>query len=410
MLNVSKIRSDFPILKRKINNQPIVYLDNGATSQKPIQVINAMDNYYKNFNANINRGTYDLSMESTKIYEDAREKVAKFLNASSPEEIIFTRNSTEAINLVAYTYGKANIHKDDEMAATEMEHHSNLVPWQILARESGATLKFIPFNKEGLLETDKLEDYISKKTKLLTFVHVSNTLGTINDVKLLIKRARQINPEMKILIDGSQSVPHMKIDLQSLDCDFYAFTGHKMLGPMGIGVLFGKKDLLNEMPPFLYGGDMIKEVYLDHSTWNKLPEKFEAGTPNVAGAVGLAAAIDYLEKLGMNNIREQEKDLTDYALIKMSTIPGLTIYGPKDTKMRGGIISFTLHGIHAHDTAEVFNKSGICVRAGHHCTMPLHKKLGVSATVRASFYIYNTKLEIDKMINAIRETNKIFKI
>lgn len=410
MLNTNKIRLDFPILKRKINGFPLIYLDNGATTQKPKQVVEAIVDYYYNHNANVNRGAHTLGVEATEMYEKARQTVASFIKAASLREIIFVRNSTEAINLTAYSWGRSNISQDDEILITEMEHHSNLVPWQILAHEKQAKLTYLPFNKDGLLEIDKLDQYISSKTKILGLVHVSNMLGTINPVKEIILAARKINPKIVTLVDASQSVQHLPLSVLDLDCDFLAFTGHKMLGPMGIGVLYGKEDILNIMPPFLSGGDMIREVYKDRSVWNELPEKFEAGTPNVAGAVGLEAAIYYLNKIGLENIRIHERELTEYTLDKLRKISQVTIYGSMNTEIRSGIVTFNINGVHPHDVSEVLDKRGIAVRVGHHCTMPLHQKLNIPASVRASFYIYNTKEEIDKLIEGIRETIKIFKI
>lgn len=410
MLNVQKIHQDFPILNRQMNGFPLVYLDNGATSQKPKQAIEAVADYYFNHNANVNRGAHTLGVEATEMYEKARQSVTNFIKAKSPKEIIFVRNSTEAINLVAYTWGKANIIKGDEILITEMEHHSNLVPWQILAKEKVAVLKYLPFNAKGLLEIDKLTNFVSSKTKILSLVHISNALGTINPVKKIIQKAKSINPNIVVLADASQSVPHLPVSVADLDCDFLAFTGHKMLGPMGIGILYGKEQILETMPPFLYGGDMIKEVYLDHSTWNDLPEKFEAGTPNVAGAVGLEAAINYLNNIGLDNIREHEKELTKYTLSELTKISKVTIYGPLNVEHRGGIVTFNIEGVHPHDVSEVLDKMGIAVRVGHHCAMPLHQKLGVPASVRASFYIYNTKEEVEKLVRGVEEVIKTFKI
>lgn len=410
MFNVNKIRKDFPILSRKINGYPLVYLDNGASSQKPKQVLAAIDDYYLNHNANIKRGVHILAEEATNLYEGARKTVSSFIGASDPREVIFVRNSTEAINLVAFTWGRKNIDAGDEIITTEMEHHSNLVPWQVLAEEKKAKLKFIPFDNDGFLDLSFLENNISAKTKLLTLVHISNSLGTINDVNKICEIAKRKNPNILILIDGSQSAPHSPIDLKKIGCDFFAFTGHKMLGPMGIGVLWGRKEILNQMPPFLYGGEMIKEVYLDHATWNEIPEKFEAGTPNVGGSVGLAAAISYLNKLGMDNVRKHELMLTKYALLRLSTIPEIKIIGPKEAESRGGIIAFSFKGVHSHDVAEVLNKYAICVRSGHHCAMPVHEKLNLPATTRISFSIYNTKEEIDILIKALGEVRKIFKV
>lgn len=410
MFNVRQVRKDFPILSRKIKGRPLVYLDNGATSQKPQQVLEAINEYYTLHNANINRGVYTLAEESTNLYEKSRQTVAAFINAKKPLEIIFVRNATEAINLVAYAWGRTNIRVGDEIIVTEMEHHSNLVPWQLLAAEKGASLRFIPFDEEGKLKISILPQYVNKKTKLVTLVHVSNTLGTINDIENICSLVKKINPKTLILVDGSQSVPHFPIDVQKLGCDFFAFTGHKMLGPMGIGVLWAKEERLESMPPFLAGGDMIREVHLDYSTWNDLPAKFEAGTPNVAGAVGLAAAVNYLNKLGMINVREHEKKLTRYALSVLKKIKGVRIFGPQKAELRGGLVAFSLLGVHPHDVAQILDRFAICLRSGHHCTMPLHEKLAVPATLRASFYIYNTEEEIDLLGRALLEVKKIFKV
>lgn len=410
MYDVIRVRKDFPILSRRIHGRPLVYLDNGATSQKPHQVLSAMNEYYTEHNANINRGVHTLGEESTALYEQSRETVASFIHASKSKEIIFVRNSTEAINLVAYSWGLANISTGDEIVTSEMEHHSNLVPWQLLAKEKKAILRFIPFDKtSGQLSLSSLEKLVNKKTKLVAIVHVSNALGTINDVAIIARMVKKINPKTVVLVDGSQSAPHFPIDVQKFGCDFLAFTGHKMLGPMGIGVLWGKEELLLSMPPFLTGGDMIREVYLNYSTWNDLPEKFEAGTPNVCGAVGLAAAVKYLEKLGMREVREHEMQLTAYSLSELSKIKGITIYGPKKASERGGLVAFSLSGVHAHDVAQILDRFAISVRSGHHCTMPLHEKLGIPATVRASFSVYNTNEEIDILVEALLEVKKIFK-
>lgn len=410
MLDTKKIRKDFPILKRKYHGHPLVYFDNGATSQKPKQVIKAISDFYFLHNANINRSAHFLGEEATQMYEEARLEVANFIGAESSKEIIFVRNSTEAINLVAYAWGRKNILEGDEIITTEMEHHSNLVPWQVLAKEKKAKLKFIPFDKDGFLDLSMLSKLVTKKTKIVSLVHVSNMLGTINPIKKIIKMVKEINPQTLVLVDGSQSVQHLPVFVKDLDGDFFAFTGHKMLGPLGIGVLWAKEKILSEMPPFLSGGDMIKEVYLDHVTWNELPEKFEAGTPNVEGAIGLAEAIRYLNKLGMTEIRKHEIELVKYILAKLSKIPEITVYGPKNPDLRGGLVSFNIKGIHPHDVSQVFSNQGICVRAGHHCTMPLHQKLNIPASVRASFYIYNTKEEIDLMIEAINKVIRIFKV
>lgn len=408
MLNVNKIRQDFPILKRKINGHPLIYLDNAATSQKPQQVIDALVNYYSNHNANIHRGIHTLAEEATSLYEEAREKVAKFINADSSKEIIFVRNSTEAINLVAYSWGRSFLKKSDEVILTEAEHHSNLIPWQILAAEKGIVLKFLKVDSQGLLSLNHFKKLLSEKTKLIALTHVSNVLGLINPVEQITKLGHQ-NKSL-VLIDGSQSIPHFSIDVQKIDCDFFAFTGHKMLGPTGIGVLWGKEKILQEMPPFLGGGSMIRDVYLSHFTTNDLPHKFEAGTPNIAGAIGLGAAIDYLQKLGMENIFQHEKELTDYALGRLSNLDNLELYGPKNSEKKTGIVSFNLKSVPAHDLAQILDGEGIAIRSGFHCAMPLHESLGISATARASFYLYNTKEEINKLIEGIKKARKIFKI
>lgn len=410
MLDVKKIRADFPILKRQINGKPLVYLDNAATSQKPLQVIRAITDYYSFHNANIHRGAHTLGEEATELFENSRKVVADFIGARSSKEIIFTKNSTESLNLVAYSWGRENIKEDDEIITTNMEHHSDFVPWQVLAQEKKAKFLTVPFNKEGLLDEEELIKFLNPKTKLVALVHISNTLGTINPVRDLTAKIKNYNPKIAVVIDASQSVPHMPLSVTDIGCDFLAFTGHKMLSPMGIGVLWGKEELLKEMAPFMTGGGMIKEVDNDHSSWAEIPDRFEAGTPNVEGAVGMAAAIDYLKAVGMENIRDHEKELTEYALSKLEKIEGLNKYGPNDKEKQGGIITFNIEGVHPHDVSTVFDKMGICVRTGHHCTMPLHQKLGVPATVRASFYLYNTEEEIDKMIEAIKEVKNTFKL
>jgi len=419
VFDVKKIRLDFPILKRKVNNKPLIYFDNAATSQKPRQVIRAISDYYKNHNANVHRGVHQLSEEATEAFEAARKKIANFVNAGDSRQIVFTKNATEAINLVAYSWGRRNIKAGDEILLTQMEHHSNLVPWQILAREVGAKLKFIPINLRGELETEsELEKLITPKIKLVALTHVSNVLGTINPVKRIIEQIKsqsQISDSVRVLIDGTQAVPHMPISIQNIKPDFYVFTGHKMLGPTGIGVLYAKKELLEEMEPFLAGGDMILDVDWESSSWNYIPWKFEAGTPNVAGAVGLGAAVDYLANLGMKNVREQEKKLTNYALEKLAKVKNLVIYGPNDIGKRNGVISFNIVkngeiAIHPHDLASILDTEGIAIRSGHHCAQPLMKALGIPAAARVSFYIYNTKEEIDKLVPAIEKAKKIFKI
>lgn len=405
MFDVNRIRGDFPILKREINGHSLVYLDNAATSQKPTSVIRAISDYYENHNANAHRGVHTLAEEATKMYEAARDKVACFINAQKSEEVVFVRNATEALNLVAYSWGRANVKAGDEIIVTEMEHHSNLVPWQLLAKEVGAVLKFIPFNENGELEISNIKNQISKKTKVVSVVHVSNSLGTINPIKEIANLAHEVIAV--VVVDGAQSVPHMRVDVQSLDVDFLAFSGHKMMGPMGIGALFGRQELLESMPPFLSGGDMIRKVTLDVSDWNAIPYKFEAGTPNVADAVGLGSAVDYLTGMGMENVRLHEIELTAYALERLGSIDGLKVYGPKAAQKRGGVAAFTLNGLHPHDLASILDGDGIAVRSGHHCTMPVHLKLGIPASTRASFYVYNTKEEIDRLVEGLEKAKRI---
>ncbi len=408
MLDVNKIRDDFPILKRKIHGKTLVYLDNAATTQKPKQVINALIDYYQNHNAKSHRGIHTLGEEATSMHEEAREKIARFIGAKSKEEIIFVRNTSEAINLVAYSWGRNFLKKGDEVILTEEEHHSNIVPWQLIAGEKKIKLKFIPVTKDGLLDINVFKKLLSQKTKLVSLMHISNVLGTINPVEEVIKLTKQKNPKILVLIDGAQAVPHMKVNMVKLACDFYAFSGHKMLGPTGIGILYGRKEILKQMPPFMAGGDMIREVYLDHSVWNDLPYKFEAGTPNIAGAIALGVAADYLEKLGLDNIFKHEQDLTDYALAKLTKIRQLTVYGPQTTKNKTGVISFTIKGIHPHDIAQILDCEGIAIRSGFHCAMPLHQKLKIPATCRASFYLYNTREDVDKLVFAIKKTIAMF--
>ena len=401
-----KIRSDFPILKRRIGNKALVYLDNAASSQKPKQIIDAMDAFYQSSYSNIHRGIYTIAEEATELYENARGAAAKFINASFDSEVVFTRGTTEGINLVRFAWGRKNINAGDEILLTEMEHHSNLVPWQMLAQEKGAKLKFIPFDANGRLELDKLDSLLTPKTKLVAMIYVSNTLGTINPVEKVIAKAHAKG--IPVLLDAAQAISHFKIDVQKLDCDFLAFSAHKMLGPTGIGVLYGKKEHLEKMDPFLGGGEMIKRVEWDHSTWNDIPWKFEAGTQSIAEAVGLNAAIQYLEHVGMEEIFEHDRSLVRYCMERLPEIDGLTMYGPPAGE-RTGLISFAFKDIHPHDVAAVLDRNGICVRAGHHCTQPLHRKLGLDATVRASFYLYNTKEEIDLLIDGLKDTVKLFR-
>jgi cysteine desulfurase/selenocysteine lyase len=402
------IKKDFPIFQKPVNGKPLVYLDSAASTQKPSVVIEAEKRFYEEYYANVHRGIYYLSEQASQAYESAREVDAQFIGANSAREIIFTKNATESINLVAYAWGRQNIQAGDEILLTEMEHHANLVPWQILAKEKKAHLKFIPIDKDFRLQLDKLEQLITKKTKLLAMTHMSNVLGTINPVADIIVKARSLNDKIIILVDGAQSVPHFPVDVKMLDTDFYVFSSHKMLGPTGVGVLYGQEKILSAMPPFLAGGDMISEVTYQDAKWNELPWKFEAGTPNAAGVIGFAAAINYLNNIGMKTVRQHESLLTDAALVGLSTVKGLKIYGPHENRDRGGVISFTIDGVHPHDLASILDEQGIAVRAGHHCAMPLHQKLGVEATSRASFYVYNTLEDVNALQRGIIKTQGIF--
>ena len=404
-LNATQVREDFPIMARTVHGKPLIYLDSAATSQKPATVIDAMDDYYRRYNANPHRGVYAISEEATAAYESARERVASFINAASPKEVVFTRNTTEAINLVRYSWGRANIKAGDRILLTEMEHHSNLVPWQLLAQEVGAQLEFLCIDDDGLLILEQLDRKL-EGVKLLAIAHQSNTLGTINPIKAIAAAARRAGA--LVLVDGAQAVPHMPVDVQDLDVDFYAFSGHKMCGPTGIGVLWARRALLQAMPPFLGGGDMIKRVRLTEASWNDLPWKFEAGTPSVAEGIGLGAAVDYLNQFGMDNVRNHERTLVDYALEKLQDVSGITIYGPQDPELHGGAVSFTLPNVHPHDLATLIDREGIAVRAGHHCTQPLMDRLGVPATTRASFYIYNRPEEVDQLVTGIQKAVKVF--
>lgn len=405
-LNVNEIRKDFPILQRMTHaNVPLVYLDSTATSQKPQMVIDAMNDYYRLSNANIHRGVHTLAEEATAMYEAAREKIAKFINAPSVRQIIYTRNTTESINLVAYSWARANLKTGDLVILTEMEHHSNLVPWQMLQAERGIELDFIPVTESGLLDLDVYKTLLDRRPKLVSFTHMSNVLGTINPAAEIIRLAHKVGAIT--IVDGAQSVPHLKVDVQALDADFLAFSAHKMCGPTGIGALYGKADLLEKMPPFLGGGDMIKEVKLRSFRPNTLPHKFEAGTPAIAEAVGFGAAVDYLNSVGMENVAEYEHQITEYALERLEEIPGVKLFGP-DAQHKGGVAAFTLEGVHPHDVAQILDKDGIAVRAGHHCAQPLHEKFGIPATSRASFYLYSTKDEVDLLVNGIYKVKELF--
>ena len=406
MLNVNEIRKDFPILQRE--TQPgtrLVYLDSTATSQKPLAVLNSMENYYRRSNANIHRGVHTLAEEATTLYEQAREKIAKFINSPSARQIIYTRNTTESINLVAYTWARVNLKAGNLVILTEMEHHSNLVPWQMLQVERGLELDFIPVTEDGLLDLDAYKSLLSRSPKLVSFTHMSNVLGTINPAAEIIRLAHAAGA--MTLVDAAQSVPHLKVDVQSLDADFLAFSAHKMCGPTGIGALYGKAELLETMHPFLGGGDMIKEVHLRSFRPNTLPHKFEAGTPAIAEAVGFGAAVDYLSSLGMDHIAAHEHDITEYALERLEEVPGLKLFGPSADK-KGGVAAFTFDGIHPHDVAQILDRDGIAIRAGHHCAQPLHEKFGIPATSRASFYLYNTKDEVDMLVNGIYKVKEMF--
>ncbi|HZP26916.1 MAG TPA: cysteine desulfurase [Dehalococcoidia bacterium] len=404
-LDVGRIRRDFPILSREVHGRPLVYLDNAATSQKPRQVIDALVHYYEHYNANIHRAIHQLGEEATEAYEAVRGKVARFINAPSEECIVFTRNATEALNLVAYAWGRPSIRQGDEILLTEMEHHSNIVPWQVLAGEKGAYLRYVGLTEQQTLNDD-ISAYLSEKTRLVSITHVSNGVGTINPAEAVVKAGHAAGA--LVLLDAAQSVPHMPVDVQALDCDFLVFSGHKMLAPTGIGVLYARRELLEEMQPFLTGGDMIKKVTLEETTWNDIPWKFEAGTPNVGDVIGLGAAIDYLSALGMENVRQHEIEITAYALRRMRQLEDVTIYGPPDAEQRGGVVSFNLADIHAHDVGTVLDRYGVAIRTGHHCNQPLMQRLGVAGTARASFYIYNTPEEVDVLVEATQEARSFF--
>ena len=403
-------RNHFPVLERKVRDgKKLVYLDNAATTQKPIQVIDAISDYYKNNNSNIHRAVHALAEESTEAFEQTRDKVAEFLNIKDAQEIIFVKGTTEAINLVANAWGRDNVKEGDIIVTTEYEHHSNIVPWQLLTQDKKAQLKYIDINDNGELMIDQLDEYLSTgKVKLVAFSHVSNVLGTITPVKEIISKCK--NAGVKTLIDGAQAVPHMKVDLTELDCDFYAFSAHKMLGPTGVGVLWAKKEILEKMTPYQGGGDMIREVHKYETTWNDLPYKFEAGTPNIADVIGFKTAIEYLQKIGMENIRNHELELTKYALEQMEKVPGITLYGAKEPEKRGGVVSFNFNDVHPHDVGTIIDKDGVAIRSGHHCAQVLMEKLNVAATNRASFYIYTTKEEIDVLITSLQNVAKVFKL
>ena len=404
--DIEAIRADFPILSRKINGQDLVYLDNAATSQKPKQVIQALTDYYEQTNANVHRGVHTLSIEATDGYELARTKVANFINAPRPETVIWTRNTSESLNLVAATWADANIGEGDNIVISAMEHHSNIVPWQQLAAKKSAELRYLAAGEDGLLDVSDVDSIIDSRTKIVAVTHMSNVLGTINPVAMLAERVHAVGGV--ILVDAAQSVPHMPVDVQALDADFLCFSAHKMLGPTGIGVLYGKYDLLEAMPPYMFGGDMILEVTYEDATWNELPYKFEAGTPNIADAIATGGAVDYLADLGMDNVWQHEQELTAYAMEQILSMDNIRVLGPQDPTLRGGVITFIHDTIHPHDLGTALDQQGIAIRTGHHCAMPLVRSFDVVAAARASFYIYNTKSEADALVNGISETEGYF--
>ena len=405
-VDVEKVKNDFPILSRKVNGKRLVYLDNAATTQKPKVVIDALVDYYSRYNANVHRGVHQLSIEATETYENSRKKVAKFINSATHQEIVFTRGTTESINLVKFAWGGKFVKKDDVILVTMMEHHSNIVPWQLLAKEKGARLEYAPITSDGRIDMGEFERLLGLSPSLVAFTQSSNVLGTINDAEKLCAMAKAVGATT--VVDAAQSAPHMPVDVQKIGCDFLGFSGHKMLGPTGIGVLYGRKALFNSMDPFQSGGDMIKEVHLDGARWNYVPYKFEAGTTNIADAIGLGVALDYLSALGMENVRRHEVELLRYAFEKLSRIPNLTIYGPMDPESRGGVISFNLADIHPHDMASILDEEGVAIRSGHHCAQPLMEHLKIPGTSRASFYVYNTTADIDAFIGALLKAKSVF--
>jgi cysteine desulfurase / selenocysteine lyase len=405
-MDFKDIREQFPILNQEVNGRPLVYLDSAATSQKPVQVIEALDQYYRGYNSNVHRGVHTLGTKATDAYEGAREKARKFINARSIEEVIFTSGTTSALNMVASSYGRDNLSEGDEIVISYMEHHSNIIPWQQAAKRAGAVLKYLPLQEDGTISLEDVRKTVTQNTKIVSIMMVSNVLGVMNPIKDIAQIAHENGAVM--VVDGAQAAPHMKVDVQDLDCDFLAFSGHKMCGPTGIGVLYGKKQHLEKMEPVFFGGEMIDFVDLYDSTWKELPWKFEAGTPIIAGAIGLGAAIDFLQEVGLENIEAYEHRLADYAMEKMSSIEGMTIYGPKDPGKRAGIVTFNLDDVHPHDVATVLDAEGIAVRAGHHCAQPLMKWLKASATARASFYLYNTEEDIDKLVEGLVKTKEYF--
>jgi cysteine desulfurase / selenocysteine lyase len=407
-LDVEAVRAQFPVLSVEAHQQvPLVYLDSAATSQKPLAVIEAMDDYYRRYNANVHRGIHRLSEDATAAYEGARERIARFIGASDPAEVVFVRNTTEAINLVAHSWGVGHVREGDEILLTEMEHHSNIVPWQLLAERTGATVKYVPFSDDGLLHLERAYELLGNRTRIFAFTAMSNVFGSISPVKELTEAARSVGAVS--VVDAAQSVPHLPVDVQQLGCDFLAFSGHKMCGPTGIGVLYGRRELLEVMPPFLGGGDMIRRVRLSGSTWNDLPWKFEAGTPSIAGAIGLGAAVDFLHSIGMEAVHAHEQFITGYALEALSDVAGVQLLGPP-AAMRGGVTSFVVEGIHPHDIAQVLDESGVAIRAGHHCAMPIHERLGLAATARASYYLYSTTKDVDRLVEGLARVRQVFRL
>ncbi|MCS4539527.1 MAG: cysteine desulfurase [Thaumarchaeota archaeon] len=404
-MDVEKVRADFPILKRKVNGKRLVYLDNAATTQKPNVVLDALSDFYSNHNANIHRAVHQLSIEATEAYEKARSKAAAFIKCKS-EEVIFTRGTTESINLVRFAWAEERMKKDDLVVLTKMEHHSNIVPWQLVAQKTHAKVKYVDLDEDGILNMDEFERAMNDSPKLVAFTHCSNVLGTINDAAMLVRKARKAGATT--LVDAAQSVPHMPVDVSQIGCDFLAFSGHKMLGPTGIGVLYGRKALLEDMEPFQGGGDMIKEVHLTGAKWNDVPYKFEAGTTNFADAVGLGVAIDYLSSVGMQKVRDHEVELLKYATEETEKVGGLTIYGPRDAARRGGVLSFNVEGIHPHDMASILDEEGVAIRSGHHCAQPLMERLDVTATNRASFYLYNSYDDVDVLVGGLKKAKRMF--
>ncbi len=406
VLDVETVRKDFPIFQRTVRGKRLIYLDSAATSQKPQCVIDAEREFYEQYNANVHRGAYLIAEEATAAYESAREKVAKFINAPNKDCIVFTRGTTEAINLVAYSWGLANLREGDEILLTEMEHHSNIVPWQLIAERIGAKIKVVPITDDGLLDMDAFERLLTERVKIVAVTHVSNVLGTINPVHEICRKAHEVGA--MVLVDGAQAAPHLPVDVQAIGCDFYALSGHKMCGPTGVGALYGRKELLEAMPPFLGGGEMIRTVTFEQTTFNDVPYKFEAGTPPIAQAVGLGVAVDYLTKIGIERIRAHEVELVTYALERLREIDDITIYGAAPPEQRGGVIAFNIGNIHPHDLATFLDAHGICIRAGHHCAQPLMRRLNVAATARASFYLYNTPDEIDALVEALQQAMRFF--